>query len=63
MKEKRKVGRPRKKVKEINPVRQVGRWSDDDWQVVRDAAESQELSVAEFVRRIVNRAIKRMARR
>ena len=63
MEVKRKRGRPRKEVKEINPVRQVGRWTDEDWQTVRDAAAAEELSVAAFVKRIVKRAVKRSAKR
>lgn len=59
---KRKRGRPRKEVKEINPVRQVGRWTDADWQEVRDAAEAKGVNVAAFVKRIVKRAVKRLAK-
>jgi len=61
MEVKRKRGRPRKKVKEINPVRQVGRWTNEDWQTVRDAAAAKNMNVAAFVKQIVKRAIKRSA--
>ena len=53
------VGRPRKKVKEINPVRQIGRWPDDQWELIRQAADSAGLSVAEWARDILLRAAKR----
>ena len=54
------VGRPPKKVKEINPVRQVGRWSDDQWEIVQRAAEAESLSVAEWARGVLLRAAKRL---
>ena len=63
MKVKRKRGRPRKEVKEINPVRQVGRWTDEDWQTVRDAADAEGMNVAAYVKRIVKRAVKRLKKR
>jgi hypothetical protein len=54
-----KVGRPRKKVKEINPVRQIGRWPDDQWELIRAAAERSGKNVAEWAREILLRAAKR----
>ncbi len=54
----KKLGRPRKKVKEINPVRQVGRWTDEDWQLIRDAAERRETTVAGFAKDVLVRAAK-----
>ena len=63
MTEKRKRGRPRKKIREINPVRQVGRWSDDDWQIIRDAAESAEVDVATWAKSVLIPAAKRQLRR
>ena len=56
---KRQPGRPRKKQKEINPVRQIGRWPDDQWDLIRQAADEAGLSVAEWARRILLRAAKR----
>jgi hypothetical protein len=53
------VGRPPKKVKEINPVRQIGRWPDDQWELIRAAAERKGISVAEWARDILLRAAKR----
>jgi len=53
------VGRPPKKVKEINPVRQIGRWPDDQWEIIRAAAERKGVSVAEWARDILLRAAKR----
>ena len=53
------VGRPPKKVKEINPVRQIGRWPDDQWELIRAAADRAGLSVAEWARAILLRAAKR----
>ena len=38
---KRKAGRPRKTTSEINPVRQVGRWSDEAWARIEEAAKKQ----------------------
>ena len=58
-KAKKRIGRPPKRVKEINPVRQVGRWSDDQWELVQQAAERSGLSVAEWARGILLRAAKR----
>jgi hypothetical protein len=55
----RPVGRPPKKVKEINPVRQIGRWPDDQWELIREAAERSGVSVAEWARDILLRAAKR----
>lgn len=57
---KKKAGRPPKKVKEINPVRQIGRWPDDQWDLIRNAATSSGLSVAEWAREILLRAAKRI---
>jgi len=54
-----KLGRPPKAVKEINPVRQVGRWTDSDWQLIRDAAASRGENVAEFAKAVLIRAAKR----
>lgn len=53
------MGRPPKKVKEINPVRQVGRWPDEQWELIRRAAERSGVSVAEWARQILLRAAKR----
>ena len=53
------VGRPPKKVKEINPVRQIGRWPDDQWELIRKAADRSGVSVAEWARAILLRAAKR----
>lgn len=50
------MGRPPKKVKEINPVRQIGRWPDADWDIIRRAAKKAKLTVAEWARRILLRA-------
>ena len=58
-KSKPKMGRPPKKVKEINPVRQIGRWPDSDWDLIRAAAERSGVSVAEWARAILLRAVKR----
>lgn len=56
------VGRPPKKVKAINPVRQVGRWSDDQWEIVQQAAGVEGLSVAEWARGVLLRAAKRVVK-
>ena len=58
----KKVGRPPKKVKEINPVRQIGRWPDDQWDLIRAAAEGSGVSVAEWAREILLRAAKRQVK-
>jgi hypothetical protein len=58
-KSKKPVGRPPKKVKEINPVRQVGRWPEDQWELIREAADRSGVSVAEWAREILLRAAKR----
>ena len=56
--EKPRRGRPPKLVKQINPVRQVGRWDDASWQKVRDAAAKRGLSVAAWARQLLLRAAK-----
>jgi len=56
---KKPPGRPPKAEKEINPVRQIGRWPDDQWDLIREAAERADLSVAEWARRILLRAANR----
>lgn len=50
------MGRPRKDHKEINPTRQIGRWPDSDWDLIRRAAKKAKLSVAEWARRLLLRA-------
>lgn len=57
------VGRPPKAEKQINPVRQVGRWDDESWQEVRDAAEVEGKSVAAWARVILLRAARRTNKR
>jgi hypothetical protein len=57
---KKTIGRPPKAEKEINPVRQIGRWSDEQWDVIRKAAESVDKSVAEWARGVLLRAAKRL---
>ena len=59
MEKQRKVGRPRKAEKEINPVRQIGRWPDDQWELIRKAADNSGVSVAEWAREILLRAARR----
>lgn len=54
-----KRGRPPKKTKEINPVRQVGRWTDADWGAVRAAAERAGTNVADWARGVLLGAAKR----
>lgn len=63
MKAKLKRGRPRKEIKEINTVRQVGRWTDENWQRIRDAAATEGVNVAVFAKRVLLRAAKRLAKR
>jgi hypothetical protein len=58
-KAKKRMGRPPKAVKEINPVRQVGRWTDEQWQLVQAAAKAADVSVAEWAREKLLRAAKR----
>ncbi len=57
---KKTIGRPPKAEKEINPVRQIGRWSDEQWDLIRRAAESADTSVAEWARGVLLRAAKRL---
>lgn len=56
---KKRPGRPRKEVKEVNPTRQVGRWDDASWGLVKQAAEKAGKSVAEWAREKLLRAAKR----
>lgn len=59
----KKLGRPRKKVKEINTVRQVGRWTDEDWNQIRAAAKKEGLDVATWCKRVLKRCAKRIISR
>jgi hypothetical protein len=54
-------GRPPKAHKEINPVRQIGRWPDDQWGLIQTAASNAGTSVAEWAREILLRAAKRQS--
>jgi hypothetical protein len=56
---KKRIGRPPKAVKAINPVRQVGRWPESDWLLVKHAAEKADKSVAEWAREKLLRAARR----
>jgi len=47
------MGRPPKKCKEVNPVRQIGRWTEEDWDLIRQAAAKKGLSVAGWARPIL----------
>jgi hypothetical protein len=62
-KSKKKAGRPPKAVKEINPVRQIGRWPDDQWELIREAAGLEGVSVAEWAREILLRAARRSVKK
>ena len=61
-KQKTRVGRPAKAVKEVNKVRQVGRWTDHDWELVRKAAQMRDSSVAAWARKALLRAAYRTLR-
>lgn len=52
-----KLGRPR--TTGTNKIREVGRCSDADWQVVVDAAELDGRPVATWAREVVIRAAKK----
>ena len=54
------VGRPKKKHKTINPVRQVGRWGKKDWDKVKRAAHSLDKSVPEALRPVIMRWAERI---
>ena len=54
-----RVGRPRKAVRQINPVRQIGRWTDEDWEKIRQAARAAGLTVAGWAKRVLKRAARR----
>ena len=43
-------------IKEINPVRQIGRWTDEQWDIVRKAADQAGTSVAAWARGVLLRA-------
>lgn len=58
-KAKRGPGRPKKAHKEINPVRQIGRWPDEQWELIQAAAGNAGTSVAEWAREILLRAANR----
>jgi hypothetical protein len=62
MANKAKIGRPRKSASEryLNPVRQVGRWDDESWGLVKKAAEHMGISVAEFARKAILREAKKV---
>ena len=63
MAKKARIGRPPKKVKEINPVRQVGRWTDEDWQTIKDAAAAEGLNVATWARPLMLKAARRVLKK
>ena len=54
---KAKIGRP--KTTGTNPIREVGRCSDADWQIVRDAAGLDGKPVATWARETVLRAARK----
>ena len=56
---KKRVGRPPKEKKEINLVRQVGRWTDEDWELIRRAARKADKSVAAWARERLLRSARR----
>lgn len=58
-KPKKRIGRPPKAVKEINLVRQVGRWDDKSWGTIKRAAQKAGKSVAGWAREKLLRAAKR----
>jgi len=54
-----RLGRPPKKVKEINPVRQIGQWTDEDWKEIVNAACHRDMNTAEWAKRVLKRAARR----
>lgn len=56
------MGRPPKMHKEVNPVRQIGRWTEEDWELIRQAAAAKGLSVAGWARPILMAAARRVIR-
>ncbi|HLB47770.1 MAG TPA: hypothetical protein VJL59_12255 [Anaerolineales bacterium] len=44
---------------ETNPTRQIGRWSDEDWGIIRSAAAQAGKDVATWAREILLRAARR----
>jgi len=59
----KKRGRPKKECSEKNKPRQLGRWSDNEWQALRDAAAKKGLAVATWARPILLAAAGRRKRR
>ena len=59
MAKKKRVGRP---ATGKTPVRQLGRVSDEDWQLICDAAEQLEQSRTEFMVDTLLRRAKRVIR-
>lgn len=57
------MGRPRKAEKLINPVRQIGRWPDRDWDTIQQAAQAAGESVAGWARPILLRAARRQLKK
>ena len=50
---KRKVGRPKQEVSNINTVRQVGRWTDEDWGAIKAAAKRHGVTVAAWCKSVL----------
>lgn len=46
-------------VRNLSPVRQIGRWPDSDWDLIRSAAKAGGKTVAQWAREILLRAARR----
>lgn len=54
-----RIGRPPKTKKQVNPVRQIGRWPDSDWDLIRTAAKNAGKNIAQWAREKLLRAARR----
>lgn len=59
----KKLGRPAKTGEEKTFARQIGRWTDADWDVIREAAQATTGgNVAAFAKGVLLKAAKRVLR-
>ena len=59
---KNKGGRPRKPPGEkyLTPPRQIGRWTDEDWELVKSAAEKEGKTITDWAKAILLRNARRV---
>jgi len=61
--QKNKGGRPQNPPHLQTRPRQLGRWTDADWETLRQAAQAERLPIATWARRVLLREATRLLRR